>query len=121
MDVNQRRERYSRAFLQAIASPAGYSCTTPVVDDDSIDVILSARGQFHSVTSPRLEVQLKCTSTAVVEHGAFSHPVPKKNYDDLRDTNRLVPAILVVVLAPADPADWTTTEHAETRILHSAY
>lgn len=121
VDVNQQREQYSRAFLQAIASPAGYSCTAPTVDDDSIDVTLSGRGQYDAVTSPRLDVQLKCTSTAVVKDGAFSHPLPKKNYDDLRATDRLVPAILVVVRAPAEPAEWTTVDDAETRILHSAY
>src|ERR1700733_2744846 len=39
MDTNQRQEQFSHACVRAVASAAGFSATTPTVDDDSVDVI----------------------------------------------------------------------------------
>ena len=37
VEINQRKEQFSNAYLQAVASTAGYSLYKPVVDDDSVD------------------------------------------------------------------------------------
>ena len=38
MDINQRKEQFSRAYVLAVASAAGYAWYQPSVDDDSIDL-----------------------------------------------------------------------------------
>ena len=35
MDINLQKEQFSNAYLQAVASVAGYSLYKPNVDDDS--------------------------------------------------------------------------------------
>jgi len=37
MDINQQKEQFSNAYIQAVASVAGYSLYKPNVDDDSVD------------------------------------------------------------------------------------
>ena len=36
MDISQRKEQFSIAYVRAIASVAGFSVSTPGVDDDSV-------------------------------------------------------------------------------------
>jgi hypothetical protein len=44
MHINQRKEQFSRAYIHAVASVAGYALYEPYADDDSIDCGLAARG-----------------------------------------------------------------------------
>lgn len=121
MDINQRKEQFSHAYLRAVASVAGFSLAEPAVDDDSIDLIIAQRGGGGTVRSPRVEVQLKCTERPVPQNGILSYPLKLKNYDDLRDANVLVPRILVVLFVPDNLTDWV--EHTEQQMLvrHCAY
>lgn len=97
MSLTQRMEQLSRAYVQAIAARAGFAVSTPSVDDDSIDLCISSRGYRR----PRVETQLKSTTVPAGDsHIAFS--LRRKNYDDLRTLDVIVPRILVVVLMPAD-------------------
>lgn len=59
-----------------------------------------------TVRSPRLEVQLKCTERDVLREDGVHFQLKRKNYDDLRDPDVMVPRILVVMLVPEDPSEW---------------
>jgi hypothetical protein len=59
MHIDQRKEQFSRAYVHAVASVAGFSLASPVVDDDSVDVIFCSRGKGGTLRAPRLEAQLK--------------------------------------------------------------
>jgi hypothetical protein len=61
MDINQRKEQFSHAFVRAVATIAGYTVARPEVDDDSIDLALSAKGGLATSRRPRIEIQTKCT------------------------------------------------------------
>lgn len=97
MDLNQRKQQFSIAYLHAVASVVGYSTTEPGVDDDSVDREIKARGPYGRRRSPQLDVQLKCTEAMASRNGHFSFPLPIKNYNDLRGDDLHVPRILVVV------------------------
>ena len=49
-----------------MATVAGYTLYQPEVDDDSVDLGVAARGGNGTLRSPRLEIQVKCTSTEVL-------------------------------------------------------
>ncbi len=102
MDINQRKEQFSRAYVHAVVSVAGFALYNPEVDDDSIDCGIAERGGNGTVRSPRLELQLKCTSRNVVKEERIAFPLKIKNYNDLRESNVLVPRILVVIIVPED-------------------
>ncbi len=107
MDINKRKEEFSVAYVQAIASVAGYSVSRPLVDDDSIDVQFLSNSSNTYVRSPRLEAQLKCTAQDVIQNGNIHFPLTIKNYNDLRDPKVLIPRVLICVLVPADdPTSW---------------
>lgn len=121
MDLNQRKEQFSIAYLHAVASVAGYRTAEPNVDDDSVDRVIKARGPHGRRRSPQLDVQLKCTEAMISRNGYFSFPLPIKNYNDLRGDDFHIPRILVVVFVPDTLESWL--EQSEERLLmkHCAY
>ena len=114
MDLSQQKEKFSDAYLQAIAAVAGYGLAKPNPDSDSVDWIVSARGVGDTARRPRLEVQLKCTAQNIMRETHLHFPLEVKNYNDLRHPDPLTPCILVVVTVPDDINEWVT--HSETEL-----
>jgi hypothetical protein len=114
MDLSQQKEQFSIAYVRAIASVAGYTVYRPEVDDDSVDLGIALRGGAGTVRSPRLELQLKCTADPIWQADPLRFSLKKKNYDDLRHTDVLVPRLLVVVCVPATIDLWL--EQSETQL-----
>ncbi|MBC8076236.1 MAG: DUF4365 domain-containing protein [Chloroflexales bacterium] len=121
MDLSQRKEQFSIAFVRAIASVAGYAVYKQEVDEDSVDIGIAARGGAGTVRSPRLELQLKCTAQAVWRQNKLLFPLKKKNYDDLRGEDLLVPRILVVLCVPNQLDDWLTHSSDALVLRYCAY
>ncbi|WP_053958340.1 DUF4365 domain-containing protein [Sulfobacillus thermosulfidooxidans] len=113
MEINQRMEQLSFAYVKIICSTAGFALARPSVDDDSVDLTIYSR----SGSRPRVDLQIKSTSR---DNGNdnFRFRLPRKNYDDLRITNVMVPRLLVVVTMPQEITDWITiSRKEETTIL----
>ncbi len=108
MDLNTKKEEFSRAYLQAVAVMADAESIPPKVDRDSIDVILKRVGGRRE----QIEVQLKCTADAVPEEGDLSFDLPVKNYNDLR-LDCIIPSVLIVVYVPADVENWLAVSEQE--------
>ena len=118
MDISQQKAQFSLAYAHAIATGAGFKLYDPRVDDESVDVGLAQTGGNGTVRSPRLEVQLKCTEQQLLKEEGVHFPLKRKNYDDLRDANLMVPKILVVMLVPPDLAQWLTQVPEQQICLH---
>lgn len=114
MELGQQKEQFSTAYVHAVASVAGYSVYPPSVDDDSVDRVIAESGGKGTIRSPRLEVQLKCTSNNIGDEEHISYPLKIKNYEDLRPTNLLVSRVLVVIFIPEDVEYWL--EQSEDRL-----
>jgi len=120
MTENSQKEQLSRAYLRTIASLAGMNLSLPDVDDDSIDVQVQASGSFHP-SSPRLDIQLKSTSTdAVVQPDGIAWRMRRKNYDDLR-RGTSTPRILVLLILPEAKEEWFGQSEEELTIRKAAY
>lgn len=121
MNLNTQKELFSLAYVRAVAAVAGYKADVPRVDDDSIDMTVSATGLRGTVRSPKLDVQIKC---GVLEVGdtAIPYPLKIKNYDDLRHADVQVPRILVVVAVPGDdPETWLEQSEQEMVVRRCAW
>lgn len=115
MTPTTRKEQFSIAYVHAIATAAGVAATRPTVDDDSVDLYLSARGG----RSPKIEAQLKCTENETrLIGGELSFPLPIKNYEDLR-RETMTPRILIVVIVPEEETRWLE-QSGERMILQKA-
>lgn len=116
IDLNDRKELFSLAYIRAVAAHAGYQVVVPRTDKDSVDgVLMGDEGR-----RPRIEFQAKATSQDVLgaEHLAFALPV--KNYNDLR-ADVIVPRLLIVVLMPGAESDWLVHSEEELRLRRCGY
>jgi hypothetical protein len=121
VDLNQRKEQFSNAYVRAVASVAGFTLSKPEVDDDSIDLTLAQRGGGGTIRSPRVELQLKCTKRDIMRNGALHLPLKLKNYNDLRTTDLLVPRILVVLCVPDELDSWIRHSEQDLLMRHCGY
>lgn len=124
LTLNHKKEQLSIAYIRAVAAAAGFSCTKPDVDDDSVDIMISCSGAFGEnalMRSPRIEVQAKATAAEVRPGGeSVKFSLPVKNYDDLRGIT-LVPRILVVMLVPEEIDTWIEQNEDHMLIRRCAY
>lgn len=114
MYVTHQQEAFSRAFVAAIASAAGFKVGPGgEPDDDSVDLVIGATGPVGRMRSPKLEVQLKSKLGAVPVTG-FSYDLKAKNYADLSGplVEYQAPRILIVVFMPEDVQQWAEQEEA---------
>jgi hypothetical protein len=121
MDLSQRKEQFSRAYIHAIATVAGFTLYEPKVDDESVDLGIAGRIASDIPRPPRLEIQLKCTSDKIVKDKDIVFSLKRKNYDDLRLDDLIVPRLLVVLVVPRKDDDWLKHSETETTIRHCAY
>ena len=122
MHVTQRKQQFSIAYVRAVAASVGYGISNLTeVDDESVDLTISARGPFATVHSPRLEAQLKCTAVIDRTTDPMSFRIDGKNYNDLRVTNLADPKVLIVVAVPVEPTDWLLHSDYELALRHCGY
>lgn len=121
MDIAQRKEQFSHAFVRAVASVAGFAVAVPEVDEDSIDMTLSARSVDGLPLRPKLDLQLKCTSDDIIRGDQVVYPLKRKNYDELRITEFAVPRLLVVVHIPRSEDEWLRHSEEEMAMRRCGY
>lgn len=118
MNSGNKKEQFNIAYVCAMAAQAGLNHATPVVDEDSVDLLLMGKGYTGKLRNPQIQLQLKCTSQDLISGDFIKFPLPKKNYDDLRGDNVVCPQYLVVLLVPNDHDDWVQ-HHPEHMSLHN--
>jgi hypothetical protein len=106
MDLNEQGQRFSFAYVRAVASVAGYGVNESETDDDSVDLTIAQRGGGGTVRSPKLDLQVKHKRTVAPLADLIPYPLPVKNYQELRGNDFQVPRILVVVLVPDNVSTW---------------
>ncbi len=108
-------EQFSRAYVHAVASAAGFNVFPPCeIDNDSVDLTIGDKGPGGTIRSPRIDLQLKCEQGEPAPGDPLSFAVKLKNYEDLRQTDYMVPRVLVLLYVPADVTTWVT--HSETEL-----
>jgi hypothetical protein len=103
MDLNTRKERFSLAYINAVATYADCEVIEPKVDRRSVDGILK-----RATISETIGFQAKATSQDFLSRDghAVHFPLPIRDYDNLRVEKH--PFILIVVLLPDEETEWLT-------------
>jgi len=121
MQLNNQKEEFSIAYVHAVASAAGCAVDHVRIDNDSVDLTILSWDARGAVRSPRMDVQMKCTSAPASTATAIAFRLPMKNFTDLRADNVQVPRILVAMVVPDAVADWLNQSEQETALRHCAY
>jgi len=116
MHPNDKKERFSMAYIAAVAAHAGFHVAKPELDRDSIDgILLCDEGR-----RPRIEFQAKATARDLLGDETLPFPLSIKNYDDLR-RDCVVPRVLIVVALPANEEDWLDQSEDALILRHCGY
>jgi hypothetical protein len=117
MNDNDRKERFSLAYISAVAAHGGFLITEPDGPDKvSVDgPIMSDEGR-----QPIVAFQAKATTREVGRGADISFPLPVKNYNDLR-ADVLGPRLLIVVCLPTDDSEWLAHSEDELRMRRCGY
>jgi len=117
MTPEQQKEELSKAYLHTVAARCGFAVASWSQDQWGIDVTIGAAGPLGggSLASPKLDIQLKCTSQqSYLREDHLWWQLDRPNYDRLR-ARKSVPQLLVVLLLPEDPAVWV--EHTPAALI----
>ena len=116
MDLNTRKERFSLAYINAVAAQADCEVIEPRVDRGSVDGILK-RATIEEI----IGFQAKSTLRDIISQdgGQLNFPLPIRDYDNLRTA--ISPFILIVVLLPEDETEWLAQTHDELCLRYCAY
>lgn len=106
MDPDKQKEQFSIAYMYALGAHAGLNPGNFIVDDDSIDMMFQGKGYKAKIRNPQIQLQLKCTSAVHMSDGVLKYTLKKKNYDDLRGEDVVVPRYLAVLVVPGDSNAW---------------
>ena len=87
MYITTQKEEFSYAYINAIASAAGYSfqIASRPLDQAGVDITITGLIIPTSRRRTRLDIQVKCTSRSLLESHAIKYPLDIKNYEELRD------------------------------------
>ncbi|OIP71006.1 MAG: hypothetical protein AUK43_07485 [Oscillatoriales cyanobacterium CG2_30_40_61] len=124
MDLNTQKEMFSYAYVQAVASVAGYSVEgkSRPMDNAGIDLTIEVPGEIGECLFPKFDAQVKCTSSKnFISEQSIKFPLEVKNYKTLIDIRVLVPQILIVVFVPDDVTNWLNVSEHEILMKRCGY
>jgi Domain of unknown function (DUF4365) len=120
LPVNFQQEEFSKAFIHAIASIAGYAFEVTAVDIDRIDVEFKSKSDHGTVASPQLAAQLKCTWTHSLKGNEVIYDLKVDNYNNLIKKYH-VPRILILVTVPENLNGCLSQSETELILKDCAY
>lgn len=116
MHVSTKMERFTLAYIAAVAARAGFEFVESQDDFDSVDGTL--RASFGR--RPRIDFQAKATSRDVLKADQVTFALSRKNYDELR-IETITPRLLIVILMPSEEGNWLSHSEDELILRHCGY
>ena len=115
MDLNTRKERFSLAYINAVATYANCEVLEPQVDRGSVDGFLVGPARGRDL----IRFQAKATERDVISGNHLHFPLPVRDYDHIRNAD--APFILIVALLPDDESQWLAQTGDELCLRHCGY
>ena len=117
MDLNTRKERFSLAYINAVAAHAGCEVIESKVDRGSVDGILKRATISETIGFPGQGHVAGRYERAMGRQCVFRCQM--RDYDNLRVEKH--PFILIVVLLPDDESEWLTQTDDKLCLRHCGY
>jgi hypothetical protein len=118
--LNQCKEDFGEAYVQAVAAVAGCWIQTFRRDFDGMDGQVTRYGDEGTIPDAPLRFQLKTTKNARLLGDEVRYALEVKNYDKLR-IRRGAPAILILIVVPDDPEWWLEQDESALALARAGY
>jgi hypothetical protein len=116
LPLSAMKEQFSLAYVQMVASAAGFSIKTHSTDYDGVDVTIFSSAEYATYYGPQFELQVKCTSQSnVVREQSVAWQMQARPFRKLTCTKRYIPCYLGILVVPGDPETWL--EQDQERLL----
>lgn len=117
------KELLSVAYIQALCAAAGLNYNEPVIDNDGVDITIRGKGFRGEYSCPKIELQLKCTSSHSYidsSSGELVYPLPVNNYNYLVSPS-VVPILLAVHFSPIEQVSWLQQKDLGLTLRYATY
>ena len=115
MDPNTKKERFSLAYINAVATHADCEVIEPKVDRRSVDGILVGPSRGRDL----IRFQAKATEQNVIRGDQLHFPLPIRDYNHIREAD--APFVLIVVRLPDNESQWLTQTDDELCMRYCGY
>ena len=115
MALNTRKERFSLAYINAVATYANCEVLEPQVDRGSVDGFLVGPSRRRDL----IRFQAKATEQSVIRGNRLHFPLPIRDYNHIRNAD--APFVLIVVWLPDDESQWLTQTDDELCLRYCGY
>lgn len=126
LPTSQIQRKISEAYIRAIVAKAGYDITIPGEFDSGEDFeiipIEQNRGKLGKRLKP-LHIQLKSSYDyeTNIENNCINYDLDVKNYNQLVESDRYLPFILVLYCMPKTDEDWLSVSSEGTMLKYCGY
>lgn len=118
---NGHRGDFGETFIRMLAAAANLDAARRERDRVGVDWQLGHPGRAGTRRFPVIEAQVKCTSSPDIHEEHIRYPLKVKNYNWLAGRDYDIPRFLFVVLAPADPFEWSDATQDRLLVRHAAF
>ncbi len=123
MTPEQKQEELSKAYLYAVTAACGFATANWSQDQSCIDVTIAVSGVLGEghLADPKLDIQLKCTTSQKSIRGKFIPlQIERRQYDRLV-AKCSTPKILIVLVLPEDRSIWVSHTVEQLVLRRCAY
>lgn len=123
MELKQRKKEFSYAYVQAVASTAGYSFHKMARRDNSkeYEILISGLTSQEELQPPQLTIQVMPLARETIKGEFIKYSLKLENYNQLRLENTLIPRLMVFVLVSDNLEEWVHQSETELCLRHRAY
>ena len=114
--------QFGEDYIRVLATAAGFTVNAYRPDVDGVDLAIACPGDTRVVRSPRIDVQVKTSSTLIPQCGVL--PFDGLNgwqFNKLAGPDFLVPRYLFLVVVPPDATRYADLNHHGLLLRHIGY
>jgi hypothetical protein len=121
VNKNVHQGLHGEGFIYALACAGGFTTARMNLDLDGVDLQIAHPGPRGTTRSPKIEVQVKSSSTPLIKDDTIHHRLEVANFNNLAGAGFQVPRFLSVVVVPPTTDDYAICTDQNMRLSTAAY
>ena len=121
MNRNVHQGLHGEGFIHALACAGGFTTSRMNLDLDGVDWQIAHPGPRGTTRSPKIEVQVKSTSTPLLKGDVLHHRLDVAHFNKLAGAGFQIPRFLSVVIVPSAAEHYAVCTDENMRLSTAAY